>query len=63
MQAIHANHDRQALPSLEGVRARTLAYVNFGLFRELIKRGTSRDRICATLCLNSSEYEYLAHLD
>jgi hypothetical protein len=50
------------LPSLEGVRARTLAYVNFGLFRELIKRGTSRERICTTLCLNHSEYDYLAHL-
>ena len=62
MQAINANHDQFAIPSLEGVRARTLAYVNFGLFRELIKRGTSRDRICNTLCLNNSEYEYLANL-
>ncbi len=50
------------IPSMEGIRARTLAYVNFGLFRELISRGTSRDRICATLCLNQSEYDYLVHL-
>jgi hypothetical protein len=50
------------IPSMEGIRARTLAYVNFGLFRELISRGTSRDRICATLCLNQSEYDYLALL-
>ena len=51
-----------ASPAVEGVRAKTLAHVNFGLFRELIKLGTSRERICATLCLNNSEYEYLAHL-
>ena len=56
------NQVNDTAPSLKGVRARTLAYVNFGLFRELISRGTSRDRICATLCLNHSEYDYLAHL-
>ena len=46
----------------EGVRATTVARVNFGLFRELLKLGTSRERICATLRLNNSEYDYLTHL-
>lgn len=62
MKANTIRYDFAASDSPEGVRARTLAYVNFGLFRELIKLGTSRERICATLCLNNSEYDYLAHL-
>lgn len=53
---------RQVFPSEGGVRARTLAYVNFGLFRELIRLGASRERICTTLCLNHSEYDYLKNL-
>jgi hypothetical protein len=61
MHTASTDHD-DTVAALEGVRARTLAYVNFGLFRELLKRGTSPERICATLCLNRSEYEYLAHL-
>ncbi len=61
MHTTSTDHD-YAVAALEGVRARTLAYVNFGLFRELVKLGTSRERICATLSLNNSEYEYLAHL-
>ena len=53
----------QTFPTDAGVRATALAHVNFGLFRELIKLGTSRERICATLCLNNSEYDYLSHLE
>lgn len=62
MQEITSNNEQRTVPSLEGVRAKTLAYVNFGLFMELINRGASRERVCATLCLNNDEYEYLAHL-
>ena len=50
------------LPTDEGVRAMTLAHVNLGLFRQLIRLGISRERICATLRLNNSEYDYLTHL-
>jgi hypothetical protein len=62
MQTNTSQQDQQVVPSLDGVRAKTLAHVNFGLFRELISRGTSPERVCTTLCLNSSEYEYLAQL-
>ena len=62
MQSATTIRAEHASPSDEGIRAKTLAHVNFGLFRELVNLGTSRERICATLCLNNSEYEYLAHL-
>ena len=62
MQTTIPNQEPVGVNKLEGVRARTLAYVNFGLFRELLKLGTSRERICATLSLNDCEYEYLADL-
>ncbi len=62
MSNLTTDNEHPAVNELEGVRARTLAYVNFGLFRELLKLGTSRERICATLSLNNCEYEYLAHL-
>ena len=57
-----AVNEQQNPPDDEGIRATTLAHVNFSLFRQLISLGTTREKICATLCLNHNEYDYLAHL-
>jgi hypothetical protein len=39
-----------------------LASLDFGLFRTLHSMGTSRERICLTMCLNEIQYDYLAGL-
>ena len=62
MQSATTIRAEHTSPSDGEIRAKTLARVNFGLFRELVNLGTSRERICATLCLKNSEYEYLANL-
>lgn len=40
----------------------TLAYVNFGLFKNLCALGTSRERICAALCISSVDFDSLWEL-
>ncbi len=39
-----------------------LASLDFGLFRTLHSMGTSRERICFTMCLDETQYDYLAGL-
>ena len=37
----------------------TLAHLNYSLFRQLRKLGTSRERICAVLNLTPAEFDYV----
>ncbi len=37
----------------------TLAHLNFSVFRQLRKLGTSRARICAVLNLTPAEFDYV----
>ncbi len=46
-----------------GIDPATLAYLNFGLFKELLKRGTSRERICSALSLSAADFDYIARLE
>jgi len=39
-----------------------LARLNFTLFSSLYKLGTSKDRICQAISLNSEEFDYLSAL-
>ena len=39
-----------------------LASLDFGLFRTLHSMGTSRERICLTMCLTETQYDFLADL-
>jgi len=45
------------------ISPKTLAYLNFHLFKELRNLGTSKKRICSALGLNSEEYDYIARLE
>lgn len=40
----------------------TLAHLNLGVFRQLRKLGTSKQRICTTLNLTPLEYDYICTL-
>ena len=40
----------------------TLAYVNFGLFKNLCALGTSRERICAALSISNGDFDSLSQL-
>ena len=42
--------------------AKTLAHLDFGLFRALCKLGTSRERICSALNVSYSDFDYLLQL-
>ncbi len=48
---------------LQEIDPKTLAYLDFGLFKQLCKLGTSKDRICSVLSLSSNDYEYIARLE
>jgi hypothetical protein len=37
----------------------TLAQLDYGLFRALLRLGTSKQRICSALCLSYAEYDYI----
>ncbi len=37
----------------------TLAHLDYGLFRALLRLGTSKQRICSALCLSYAEYDYI----
>ncbi len=41
---------------------RTLAYLDMRVFRQLLKLGTSRERICAVMNLRPEEYDYVCGL-
>lgn len=41
------------------VSPRTLAKLDFGLFRALRRLDTPRERICSALCISASDYEYI----
>jgi hypothetical protein len=41
---------------------KTLAHLDFGLFRTLCKLGTSRERICSALNVSYSDFDYLLQL-
>ena len=43
---------KRAEPAGFPVNPRTLATLDFGLFRALCRLGTSRERICAALCIS-----------
>ena len=45
-----------------GMDPKTLASLDFGLFRALTSLGTSRERICATLRIDPAQYDYIASL-
>ena len=40
----------------------TLAHLNLGVFRQLRKLGTSKQRICTTLNLTPREFDYVSTL-
>ena len=40
----------------------TLAYLDFGLFKSLCKRGFSRERICSVLDISYADLDYLRKL-
>jgi hypothetical protein len=44
------------------VSPQKLARLDLGLLRSLHKLGTSRQRICAVLCLSAEEYDYVSRL-
>lgn len=44
------------------VSPRTLATLDFGLFKALCSLGTSRERICAALLISDSDFEYISEL-
>jgi hypothetical protein len=44
------------------VNPKTLAHLNFGIFRQLRKLGTSKERICSVLGLSPSDYDYIEQL-
>jgi hypothetical protein len=46
-----------------GVDLKTLAYLNFGLFKQLRKLGTSKERICSALSLSFDDYDYITQLE
>ncbi len=48
-------------PYLE-VNPQTLAHLNFGIYRQLRKLGTSKERICSVLRLSPTEYDYIEQL-
>lgn len=48
--------------STNGVNARTLAHLNFGIFRQLRSLGTSKERICSVLRLSPTDYDYIEQL-
>lgn len=41
---------------------KTLARLDYGLFKTLSRMGTPRERICSALCLSYAEYEYIEKL-
>jgi hypothetical protein len=43
-----------------GIDHLTLARLDIGLFRCLTNLGTSRERICAALCLSHAEYDHIS---
>lgn len=45
-----------------GIDPMTLVMLNFGLFRSLYSMGTSREKICATMLLNTDEFDYIVGL-
>lgn len=54
--------DRNDVSGRRGIDPMTLVMLNFGLFRSLYSMGTSRERICATMLLNSDEFDYIVGL-
>jgi hypothetical protein len=50
------------LSSRRGIDPMTLVTLNFGLFRSLYAMGTSREQICASMLLNSDEFDYIVGL-
>jgi hypothetical protein len=50
------------LRSQLAVSPQKLARLDLGLLRSLHKLGTSRERICAVLCLSAEEYDYVSRL-
>jgi hypothetical protein len=44
------------------VNPKTLAHLNFGIFRQLRKLGTSKERICSVLGLSPADYDYIEQL-
>lgn len=44
------------------VSPKTLATLDFGLFRALCRLGTPRDRICSALCISHSDFEHISKL-
>ncbi len=38
----------------------TLTHLDYGLFRALVRLGTSKQRICSALCLSYAEYDHLS---
>ena len=38
---------------------RTLAHLNMNVFRQLLRLGTSRERMCAVMNLSNQEYDYI----
>lgn len=44
------------------ISERTLAYLDMRVFRQLLKLGTSRERICAVMNLRPEEYDYVCSL-
>ena len=55
-----ASSDRLNAASV--ISPQKLARLDLGLLRSLNKLGTSRERICAVLCLSPEEYDYASTL-
>ena len=52
----------QSKTAMFPVSPKTLATLDFGLFRALCRLGTSRDRICAALCISYADFEHISKL-
>jgi hypothetical protein len=44
------------------INPKTLAHLDFGLFRTLCRLGTSRERICSALNVSYGDFDYLLQL-
>ena len=56
LQAENCEDEKMEVRSIDPM---TLAYLDFGLFKSLIKLDVSRERVCSALSLSYEDFDYI----
>ena len=59
LQAVNCEDEKVVGCSIDPM---TLAYLDFGLFKSLIKLDVSRERICSALAISYEDFDYIRML-